>query len=172
MSEDAPRPASGSGGALLPADLLQADEQVEALIRPSAWFLVLFAWRRHLAALGVMLVTGYVMPEHAWVGLVALVLSFAEAWLQRVSRVYVLTDRRAIAIAGVLRVTTLALPRHRLQHSIVTRSFAEQLLGLGTVLLATAGTSGDELAWVNVRHPYKLQGLVDAGVAPTQDISA
>ena len=78
------------------------------------------------------------------------------AWdaLEWFARLYILTERRVIRVAGVLRQYTADLPIGHVQHVTMYRSLRERLFGLGTIGFATSGTGLQEAAWVMVADPY------------------
>lgn len=85
----------------------------------------------------------------AWV-LGAMVLLWAVlGWL---CRRYVLTERRAILIFGVLHQRVAELPLERVQNAGVSKPLLPRLLGLGHMGLASAGTDGYEVVW---RYMYR-----------------
>lgn len=73
--------------------------------------------------------------------------------IERASRTYVLTDRRVVMIAGVLRQAVVDAPLANVRQVSIIRSIPERLLGLGTVRFATAGTGGQDLIWRVLDHP-------------------
>ncbi|MEL6797989.1 MAG: PH domain-containing protein [Planctomycetota bacterium] len=80
------------------------------------------------------------------------------AWLvwqliERASRTYVLTDRRVVMIAGVLRQAIVDAPLANVRQVTVIRSIPERILGLGTVAFATAGTGGQDIIWRVLDRP-------------------
>ncbi len=77
------------------------------------------------------------------------------AWqlIERASRTYVLTDRRVVMIAGVLRQAIVDAPLANVRQVSVIRSIPERLLGLGTVAFATAGTGGQDVIWRVLDRP-------------------
>ncbi|MEL7483314.1 MAG: PH domain-containing protein [Planctomycetota bacterium] len=79
------------------------------------------------------------------------------AWqlIERASRTYVLTDRRVVMIAGVLRQTIVDAPLANVRQVTVIRSIPERILGLGTVAFATAGTGGQDIIWRVLDRPVE-----------------
>lgn len=91
------------------------------------------------------------------------------------SRSYAMTDRRIVAIVGVLRRLQIDLPLDHIQHVALYRSIRERATGLGTLLFATAGTATTEIAWVMVWSPESMLRTVRAQIessrqAPVADM--
>ncbi|MEM8756426.1 MAG: PH domain-containing protein [Planctomycetota bacterium] len=74
-------------------------------------------------------------------------------FIERASRTYVLTTRRVVMVAGVLRQIVVDAPLANVRQVSVFRSIPERVLGLGTVAFATAGTGGQDIIWRIVDHP-------------------
>ena len=158
---------------ILPAELLQNGEAIILLLKPSPWYILLESVRS-LLMLTLLLVTllwvynqGYnigITPRDLLlvgigVGGIRLFWQFLE-WL---SRVYVLTDRRVIRVKGVLRVQIFEAPIQQVQHTNTTFSLRERLFGLGSIHIATAGTGATEASWVMLANPLEIhQKLVHA----------
>lgn len=155
--------------AMLPAQLLQDGEVVVLLIKPSLWFIVLEPLATILGL--AMLTAGGVGAVYSgWLrlsvvdvilaggGLVGLRLFWQ--FLEWLSRVYVLTDRRVIRVRGVLRVHVFECALKRIQHTEAVFSLRERLFGLGTIHFATAGTAGIEASWRMVARPLEVHRIV------------
>lgn len=155
---------------LLPAELFQGGEAIILLLKPSPWFILLGSLRS-LAVLTSFFVLilwfdsrGYslgVWPRELLlflVGLVGVCLSWQ--FLEWLSRVYVLTDRRVIRVKGVVRVQVFEAPLGRLQHTNTTFSLRERLFGLGSIHLATAGTGATEASWVMLANPLEVHRIL------------
>lgn len=149
------------GGVYIPHD-----ETVLFDSRPSPWFVLLSSLRvlvTVLAAIGVGVMMqqlpwpgGPVPPLPGWVWVTATLIVAAKLGWEIANwtcRRYVLTPRRVLRIAGVLRRHVADIPLARLQHVVVRRSLLERLLGLGTIGFATAGTGEIEAWWINVPCP-------------------
>lgn len=164
------------------------DEQVILDRRPSLWFIPLGAGPTVLAivlaagaldagVLPLLRAFGSVWGSSpdptgpgrfgAWIMRAALLLSCAAAlWsvLDWLTRRYVLTERRAIVIFGVLnqRVSELAL--HRVQNVSVSKPLLLRVLGLGHVGVASAGTDGYEIVWRTLPGPERCAAQVREAV--------
>jgi membrane protein YdbS with pleckstrin-like domain len=116
----------------------------------------------------VILVAGLagalLLPEWRPAGLAVagaglLVLVFA--WIRVLRYRYEVTNRRAIAREGLLSQTTSEIQLDHVRNIVVAKSFAERLLGLGTVELSTAGESGMEVIFRSVRRPEALVRMIN-----------
>ena len=83
-------------------------------------------------------------PAAAWV-----LWQFAE----RASRRYILTSRRVVSVAGLLRQKVVDAPIANVRQVTLYRSMPERFLGLGTLAFATAGTGGQDIIWRLVDRP-------------------
>jgi len=157
-------------GAMLPSQLLQSGEIIVLQIKPSPWFIVLDALGS-LATLVAMAVAVGAMARFrlinmsnrdlllAAVGLGILLRLFWQ-FLEWLSRVYVLTDRRVITVKGVLQVAVFEAALRHVQHTTMTFTIRERLFGLGTIGFATAGTAVTEAAWTMIGRPLDVNQIV------------
>jgi membrane protein YdbS with pleckstrin-like domain len=160
--------ATKLGGAL-PAELIRDDEIIILILRPSMLFIVL-SCTTSLAVIAIIsLALAWLssLPWARWTDYQAIELGVAMAalrlcWqtLEWWSRLYVLTDRRVIRRAGVLRVYVFEAALNRIQHTVVVRGILERLFGLGTIGFATAGSDTFDAFWVMLRHPFKVHRIV------------
>lgn len=149
-------------------------ETILLAIRPSVLFLLLFPLWAYagLAVLGFVLwvtfrITGLGLDPSraAWMAGIAILLRFAWAALEWVTRLYVLTDRRLITVAGVLRQGVSDLPLTRIQHVTLHKSLRERVFGLGTLAFATAGTGGYDAAWRMLDRPARTMHRIREAIA-------
>jgi uncharacterized membrane protein YdbT with pleckstrin-like domain len=150
---------------LLPAELLQGDEEIILLLKPSPWY-VLLASLEALGLLAAVVGAGVwlaprVADPGAAQGLVMLGIvlgAFRLAWqgLQWIGAVYVLTNRRVIRVRNFFRPEVFQTELRRLQHTDLIFSVRERLFGLGTIAFATAGTGVPEAYWLMVRRPLAV----------------
>jgi hypothetical protein len=170
LADAPPRPAT------LPADLLQDDEVVILLLRPSVLYIPLASLGSLLViamvTLGLAYLTAvtWMRPWVGWTDTQAFALGFGLAtlrvgWqtLEWWSRVYVLTDRRVVRRMGVLRVAVFQTRLQNIQHTSVFQQVRERVAGLGTIGFATSGSDVFEAFWVTVRDPFTVhKAVVDA----------
>ena len=147
----------------LPAQLLQPEELIILLLKPSPWFIVLTSLRS-LAVLTVMLLGAFVLDARnisiglgrsdmtlVYLALVGLRLGWQ--FLEWLSHVYVMTDQRVIRVRGFFRVHVFEAPLSTITHTESLFSIRERLFALGTIGFATAGTARVEAYWMMVNKP-------------------
>ncbi len=154
---------------LLPAELIQEDEVVILLLRPSLWYIPLasFGSLVFIALITFMLAYMSRLPWVNWSDLLAFGFGLALAslrlsWqaLEWYSRVYVLTDRRIIRRMGVLRVAVFETQLKNIQHTSIFRSMRERIFGLGSIGFATAGSDVFEAFWEMINRPFAVHRIV------------
>lgn len=149
-------------------------ETVILAIRPSYWFLLL----KRGGTLGGLVAVWLLMAlveAIGWVDFnltpIALVLLIIVAaallWLtiDRLSRLYLLTDKRILRISGVLTRTSVEIPLHKVTTVVLHRSVPERLTGTGSLLFTSAAAGGGpagpgELVWFIIDHPARIVGTV------------
>lgn len=100
----------------------------------------------------------------SWVPLVILGVRFVMGWIDWIARRHVLTETTIIASAGILRRVRVELPLRQVQHTILVRPIGEQVMGLGSIGVTTAGTGSVDLVWRGVEHPDRVLDTIRAQV--------
>lgn len=161
-------PASRAA-AMLPAELLQPGEIIILLLKPSPLYIVLAPLG---TIVGLMAITalavwvnqalhlGLARQDLMLIGALLIGLRLFWQFLEWLSRVYVLTDRRMISVQGVLRVSVIEAPLQQIQQTYATFSIRERLFALGTIAFATAGTAFVEAYWQMVAKPLEVHQKV------------
>lgn len=153
----------------LPTQLLQPGELIILLIKPSAWFIILECLRTLvviaiLAAGALWLVrTGWVEIQQRDIVLLAIGAAGVRLFwqfLEWLSRVYVLTDRRIIRVRGVIRVQVFEAALKQIQHTELNFSLRERMFALGSVIFSTAGTGLPEASWQMVNNPLQVHQTI------------
>ncbi len=163
VSDDAPALA------FLPPQLLQGGEIIILNIKPSIWFILLDSLGSLLVlALGTAVCKALIdwrvlaLSKRdltlAVAGLVAVRLFWQ--YLEWLSRVYILTDRRVIRVKGVLRVLVFETPLKNVQHTSLVFSIRERFFALGSIAFATSGTHSYEAAWTMISRPLEVHRKV------------
>ncbi|MHB1157299.1 MAG: PH domain-containing protein [Phycisphaerales bacterium] len=149
-------------GAMLPANLLQDGETIILLLKPSPLYILLGSLP-HLAAIVVIIalcwafhIPGVGEREAILLGASLIGVRLVWQFLEWLSRIYVLTDRRVIRIMGVLRVYVFEAQLKKIQHTQTVFTIRERLFGLGTIGFATAGTAIVEAYWVMLHRPLAV----------------
>ena len=127
--------------------IYEPGERVLAVGRPFAWWAVLLALDVVLFVVAAATAT-QTMTAVSLVALLAafvvLVMVFVR-WLEWISRVWVLTDRRVIARSGILNRTQAAVLLERIQDASLSRPFpASMFADFGILHLETAGIHSEE----------------------------
>lgn len=150
---------------LLPADLLQPGEIIILLLKPSPWYILLAPLATITAMVILVLLTaqlnnwmsiGISQRDLFLLGVALVGVRLFWQFLEWLSRIYVLTDRRVIRVKGVLRVQVFETPLKTIQHTYALFSLRERLFGLGTMAFATAGTAFIEATWEMVARPLQV----------------
>lgn len=74
---------------------------------------------------------------------------------------YIITNIRTIKKMGIIRHRSVPVRYNNIEHVEHTRGYLEQLLQIGDVQIATAGTGGVEMYLDNVRDPKYVARLID-----------
>jgi membrane protein YdbS with pleckstrin-like domain len=164
--------------AVVPAQILQEDEIVLVLTKPSLWFIVFTSVRFLLTTvlLGVLVVRAgqywaalWVAPRTvAWVAVVVCLGRLVWALLVWTSHIYMLTDRRVVTIKGVLNVDMYQANLRKIQRTTLYRPWLLRLFGMGTVGFATAATTGFDSTWVMIGRPLETHEAVVAAINKVQ----
>ena len=149
---------------MLPPELLHSGEIIVLLLKPSPWYILLAPLQAltviAVATLGAVAAAPHVpfapgRGDLVLLGAAAIGLRLFWQLLEWLSRVYVLTDQRVIAVAGVLRIVVFQARHGQVQHTNLLFSLRERVFGLGTIAFATAGTGQAEAVWRMVAHPLE-----------------
>lgn len=151
--------------AVLARDLLDQDEIIILLLRPSLWYVLLASFGSLVLIALVTFALAYLarLPQVDWndaqifaLGVSIGALRVGWQMLEWMSRAYVLTDRRVIIRSGVFRTAVFQAPLKNIQHTAVFASLRERLTGLGTIAFATAGSDTFDALWLMVRQPHAV----------------
>lgn len=157
----------------LTKDLVHDDEVIILLLRPSLWFVFLSSLGGLLFIALVTFALAYMakfmhqLPGIGWsdaqafaLGLSLAALRLGWQFLEWMSRVYVLTDRRVVSRTGVLRVVVFQTQLKNIQHTSVFAGVRERAFGLGNIGFATAGSDTFEAFWTMIRQPFAIHKIV------------
>lgn len=141
--------------------IIPSDEPVIIDRRPTLWMpifrscaraipILLFAFLVRLALAWSGRTYGFGTEASQWIIPAAILLIIALcliACLDWLTRRYILTERRAILVCGILHQAFTEVPLSRVQHIVISKPFLLRLLNLGHIGLSTAGSDGLELVW-------------------------
>jgi len=157
---------------LLPSDLLSEDETVIFAVKPSLWSIVFLSLRTIVIAMVLALsitFLGPIIKVRSWGSYIiplcgaAVLGRLGFAFLQWISRSYVLTDRRVIRIRGVFTIDIFQSSLLKIQNTFLVLPLIQRILGLGNIAFTTAGTGEIEAIWRHIRDPLAIhQQLIRA----------
>ncbi|MBI1372228.1 MAG: PH domain-containing protein [Phycisphaera sp.] len=163
-------PALAPAAAALPADLIQGDEAIILLIKPSPWYILLGSLNTLiligvLCGVGLLINGRYGLAEYSTDGMVSLAAALALVRLfwqafEWFSRTYVLTDRRIIRIKGVLQIEIFQAQLTELERPALLYSVRERLFGLGTISFTTHRAVFPSAYWLMVRRPNQTHRVI------------
>lgn len=84
------------------------------------------------------------------------------------ARLLVVTTTRVVYRWGVLHRTGREIPLGRIQDVTYHQSIVERMLGAGSLLIESAGASGQE-PFPDIRHPAAMQSLINQLIATAGD---
>jgi Bacterial PH domain len=164
--------------ALLSGQVLRDGELVLLVLNPSLWF-ILFQSIRFAAAVVLVLLCARVLGDrHQFVHGIAYFETGAFliggrlmfAVVQWMRRLYVLTDRRVIRLAGVFSVDVFECPLRKVAQTRVTTSFKERICRVGSIEIQPCeppGGSEETLAaivWQTVPRPIEVNERLAAAI--------
>lgn len=145
-------------------NLIPAGERVVAEVHPSPLTIPLWHHWALAACLLIALVAwalerfvtpgGELSPTATMVRIVLavmvwLVLSSLDVGVRR----YIITDKRLIVRVGVFARMVVDMPLSRVQHSVWTQGAAQRVLGIGDVIVSSAGVDAPPVVFAGVGNP-------------------
>lgn len=102
-------------------------------------------------------------PTSTWIRIVLavmvwLVLSALDGGVRR----YVVTEKRLIVRMGVIARTVVDMPLSRVQHSVWTQTVTQRLLGIGDVIVSSAGVDAPPIVFAGVDNPARALEAIRA----------
>jgi len=173
----APAPTVSTLVGVVPERLLDEGEVVVLAIKPSLWFILFHSVKRIavvIMAVAILpylpgdLLGGTTVRTLCQIGTILVAGQLVVSFLQWLSRLYVLTNRRVMRIRGVFNIDVFEAPLTRIQNTFITLAIQERLLALGTIQFATAGTGSVEASWVNINRPLEVHEIVRKAVHQAQ----
>lgn len=151
------------------AALVPQDEAIILSVRPSFLFIVLYPLER-LLAIAVVAGAAAWVGSRGWLaidpltalgaGVLAACVLILYTFLDWLTRLYVLTDRRVMRISGIIRQATFDAPLESIQNVLLYRSARERFTGLGTLVFTTAGPRIGDFSWFMIARPAGTVAVV------------
>ena len=173
--ESASNVSSDLAATALPEQMLQGDEVIILLTKPSPLFIFITSFRFIvatvlLAILAVRLATPFYLSSYNLAVCTSLICLARLIWALLVwtSHTYMLTNQRIITIKGVLNVTVVAINLRKVQRTTLYKPFLLRLLNLGTIGIATAATETYDATWLMIARPVETHEQMVAAIAKVQ----
>jgi membrane protein YdbS with pleckstrin-like domain len=158
---------------LLPDQLLNADEQVALVVKPSGWLIGFLSFR--FGVIGMIMAVGLMLFGSAaglgratgWLIIlagVALLGRILFALCQWAARSYVLTDSRIITLDGVFTVHVFQCDLTKVQNTFIQLPFIPRLFGLGHIAITTAGTGAIEAVLSYCNQPLRIHERITKNI--------
>ena len=158
-------------GVPLPADVLQDDEVILYIGRPSMLYVPLMSATSVASLVGLSFFLAWLSHYvQQWSGVsdTAIIVSGLSLCMVRLvwqtldwyGRIHVLTDQRLLTRTGVVRVNIFQTRLRNVQHTTIFCRMRERCFGLGTIAFATSGSGAFETFWLMVRNPVEVQRKV------------
>jgi uncharacterized membrane protein YdbT with pleckstrin-like domain len=147
-----------------PKKLLSEGEEIILDLRPHWWFLIgpLAATVVAAAVLAVVwLVLEASTPFVVLVAVlaVAVLLWFAGRWARWATTNFVVTSERLVHRHGVVAKQGMEIPLERVNNIAFTQSVLERMIGAGSLLIESAGESGQQ-TFSDIRRPVWVQNQI------------
>jgi hypothetical protein len=151
---------------LLPAEIIVFQ------LKPSRWYMVFESLP--IVGIGLILVLmGMSIHElpaslRSWfvvVGMSVVGLRVTLAYIQWLSRTYVLTDRRVLTQHGVFSVEVECMGLEEIGNTFVAQAAAQKILGIGTVFFRGQHAAGrSTMLWEHIHNPKEVHARVVAQI--------
>jgi hypothetical protein len=165
-------PANASLARVLASHILRDGEIVLLVLRPSLWFILLSSLRFVSAAVVLILLVHWrSVAEHGMVrslielGVSAISARLMWATLQWMSRLYVLTDMRILAVAGVFRAEIFDCPLRKVARTRLTRTLPEKITGVGSIEIIPQDDSLPFGQWQTIAQPVMIHEQIMATIS-------
>jgi len=179
MSPSAPPTSQTAPAHLVPANLLGDGEIVVLAIKPSNWF-VLIVSLPALASMALAAGVAFVVhryrpgaPEEViyfFAAAIAMARLVGACW-QWLGRTYVLTNRRAVCVRGLVKPSVESVDLADLGEAVLAPSLFERPLGVGSILCVAGESDSDRsisdrtaLIWNTVADPGEISDIVNEAI--------
>lgn len=158
---------AGSLAALLTRHILRDGEVVLMILRPSLWFVILTSIR-FIAAVAILVLAKRIFDDQmpydirAYIEAGVFVVAGRITWalLQWMSRIYVLTDMRIVAITRVVNPHVFECPLRKIARTRIIYTLRERLLGIGSIEIIPQDEESPVGLWLMVSRPRRVHERV------------
>lgn len=105
------------------------------------------------------------VPIVVAVAVAGLLLVVGVGFVRRVGTTFTVSTRRVHVTRGILARQVIETRISRIQSTTTRQSTLQRLLGVGDVVLDSAGGEDDEIRFLGVRHPSRVARAVDRVLA-------
>ncbi len=166
--------------AIAPQNILQEDEIVLMLVKPSLFFIFYTSFTFVLVALMMGVAAGQVTRTGALggyfapstVALVTMLICVGRliwALLVWTSHIYMLTNLRVVTIKGVINVHMFQAQLRKIQKTELFRPIGQRIFFTGTVGFSTAAAAGTvDSTWVMLPHPVETHQRIARAIDEAQ----
>jgi uncharacterized membrane protein YdbT with pleckstrin-like domain len=160
-------------GAMVPAQILQEDEVVLILTKPSLFYLFYSSFPFLLGTFLLGIIIGQISLASAgitpsMIALITLLVCVGRlvwALLVWTSHIYMLTNRRILTIKGVINVYMFQAQLRKMQKIELYRPLGQRLFLTGTIGFSTAAAAGAaESTWVMIARPLETHEQIMAAI--------
>jgi uncharacterized membrane protein YdbT with pleckstrin-like domain len=161
--------------AVVPEHVLQGDEIVLLLAKPSLWFILFTSFRFILTTflLGLLAVqfTDYLGVAPNSIAFLTVLLCLGRliwALLVWTSHTYMLTNQRIVTIKGVINVDMYQATLRKIQRTTLYQPWLLRLFSTGTIGFATAATTDFDSTWFMIARPLHTHEAIVAAINKVQ----
>lgn len=168
----APALPASSLSSLMSGQLLRDGEIVLLMIRPSRWFILLSSLK-FLAVIAILMSLAVIYDErlrflsrsYIDAGVFAMSARLMWATLQWMGRLYILTDRRILRVAGVFAVDVFECPLRKVARTILDCTFREKLCRIGSIVIIPEEERSPLGTWRMVSRPAQVHERIVAAIS-------
>ncbi len=156
---------------ILPPQLIQPNEIIILMLKPSLWYIPLNSLKSILVSMLLAFTIAYVeydfphllgirKREALFFIFLALSLKLFIQSLDWLSRYYILTDKRIICVQGITNIQIFETPLQNILHTNTLFPLKQRLLALGSISFSTAGSAGVDAYWLMINKPLEIHRIV------------
>ncbi len=157
-------------------DVLDGVEIVLFALKPSVWYLVLVSARWLAGAAVIILLAPLLFQVRSataetltQAALLVTAVRLILALLQWSSRLYVLTNRRAMSYRGVIHVSLFESPLVHIRNTYVKASAVERICKVGAIGFSLQGGRQIDVCWEQISDPHAIHKRIRRAIENALD---